>query len=61
MITMKRYNIDCYQILNDEILVGFANRMGNGSWCAFDTSEHRLTPIGFAKPSKVKDWFASRS
>jgi hypothetical protein len=56
--TMKRYDKDCYQIFDGDNLVGFALRMANDTWRAFDPNHVRIDGcLATKRPKNILDWF----
>lgn len=47
----------CYRVMVDGDFVGFANRMANDTWCAFDLKDRRISPVNFKTPIKVGRYF----
>ena len=50
-------NPDCWRVIIDGKIVGFANRMANGGWGAFDPEDRRISPQHFGKPMAVGKHF----
>lgn len=57
---VKRYNADCWQIWADQKIVGFANKLANGGWGAFDNEDRRTSPVIFKKPKDVAAWVQAK-
>lgn len=56
-VIVERANKDCWRVIIAGELVGFANRMSNGGWCAFDSHDRRVSPVHFQKPMAVGKYF----
>lgn len=60
-VRVERANSDAWRVIVTGQLVGFALRMTNGGWCAFDTDDRRISPIHFERPSDVGRHFLAQS
>jgi hypothetical protein len=48
------------RIMQGAKIVGFATKLGNGSWGAFDPSDKRVSTQEFKTPNAVCRWFETQ-
>lgn len=56
-VIVEYAHADAWRVLIGGQMVGFALRMANGGWCAFDPEDRRVSPSHFKRPMQVGKYF----
>jgi hypothetical protein len=59
MIVAKRHDSDCFRLLEDGVIVGFALRLTNGKWVMTDTKDRHMDSIHYESPNEVAKCFST--
>ena len=58
-ITTKRYSADVTQLIENDVIVGFAIRSTNGGWCMTDANDKRMDKISYGSANEVAKCFTT--